>query len=326
MNCFDYMNTGKKYAHEILKVYKTLIRLEISEKKHLPKYHQHIKLLQELLEFEEMFYSRLTSQNIEFIEDQLLKKEYIIEDLSILDYSFEELDEETEEQLEWNRVKQKIAEERIKKYYSQYHFSKEQIGMIPLTPADFENFSLDYIHKNAVFKGCFNMELSLQTLYGGNYTDFAKVPFKYLSAYADSGVENYYLKNHFQVEKEELRSLLDSVEEIYLDDQKNYEIASTEFYSSVLSGYLETALELGNADLEFPEQILSLLILRDGLLAFLKAAPRNTCTKFFDHFQPQEGNRQVKNFLTKAISPILDQKQVQVKQMKYDKKISSLKM
>lgn len=172
MTCFDYLVVAKKYADEILKEYKTLIRLDSSDSRG-KLYERHLEKLKEIVEFEDFFYSELAKCEVDFMEEKVLKKPFVLEDVSILDFSFQEL-EETGETLAWNRVGQKLSRERIRKTYPDYHFSLEQIGMIPLTPSDMDNFSLDYLNKEATLTGCFNMAFSQHICFDSIYSSFMK--------------------------------------------------------------------------------------------------------------------------------------------------------
>lgn len=315
MNCYQQIETLKKYAENIALEYGHLNILDNQNKKFSEEYEIHFQNLKKWIECERLYCALLTEQQLDAIHTILYSREEVPPCLTLLDIFSIEDDSEV---LEWDRIYKNVAWNKLKKDNPVLDSDTKQIHMIPLIPYDEETNYTYYLSKTKLFEGQFNIEFSNQLLNSKTYPKNMKNYFLYSSAYCNRYVENYYLKTKFSFEMDKMQSAQQIIIERYKGDISRYKNYCLDTYKEDFSMYMKEAIHFENEEIT-EITYFWIAIVRDAFYAYLKAAPYMASLKVFQDFIKAEGNGHIKNYFSKKLDSVINEKYEEVKEKIYRK-------
>lgn len=308
MDCFDLMDTAKKYAHSIYEKYMDLYDLESIGEYGTKTYQQYFQELKNMVECEHLFYGFMEDYELDFIHERLIRDERVPESFTLIDL-FVNYDH-PEERKEWYRVYYNICLAKAKKDYPVLDVSTKQIGMIPLIPYESVGDYIYYLSKSGICNGCFDYELSRKILTSDIYPEEIQIYFKYQSSYCHANIETYYLNTQFMLKEEKVDSVLDAYQSTYGNDKSSYANFCYDLFSQIFVDPLAVVLQVTKEELQNLGEFYAIfvLFLADALAAFVENVPTATANTIYADIRGAKASDAMKNYFLGKIMPIVEEK------------------
>jgi len=305
------MDVALGYAHKILDTYQDLRDLDMEGQRDSELYLEQFAKLKEMITCERLFYSYLKECELEFIYQQLEKRD-VPGPLSLLDVLC--LPEELIHDIAEVRVKERMLKRWQQKHYPVLDCEPMQVGMVPLIPIDEEETVPYFFSKMEIVRGCFNLRFSHEVLSSKQYSEMTKNILLYESAYCDETVENYYLNTKFSSSFQ--LSSLDFFDKHYFCDDGAYLQCCCDFFRDELSPYAELALTCTTEDLkEQPDCNIFISIVRDALYSAFQVFSHDAIIKGYSSLGLKNQKSLIAKYLDEKLYPLVLEKNTKMKSL-----------